>query len=64
MRKLEEAFNAGQLKEDQVMAKKFFVMIAALVTLGGLSACNTIEGAGEDVESVGEEVEETANDAS
>ena len=38
--------------------------------IGGLSlmallaaACNTIEGAGEDVEATGEEIEETANEA-
>ncbi len=46
------------------MAKKFYVMLAALVAVAGLSACNTIAGAGEDVESVGGEVEETAEEAS
>lgn len=40
---------------------KTIIMIAAL--FGGLavSACNTIEGAGQDVESVGETVEDAAN---
>lgn len=45
------------------MAKKFYVMLATLVAVAGLSACETIEGAGEDVESVGEEVAETAEEA-
>lgn len=29
---------------------------------GGMSACQTVEGAGEDIESVGEAVDETANE--
>ncbi|GEQ98239.1 hypothetical protein JCM17844_18760 [Iodidimonas gelatinilytica] len=38
-------------------------MLVALTLLGGLSvaACNTIEGAGEDIESVGEEIEDDAS---
>ncbi|MDZ4762826.1 MAG: entericidin A/B family lipoprotein [Alphaproteobacteria bacterium] len=31
--------------------------------LAALAACNTIEGAGQDIETVGDEIEETANDA-
>ncbi|WP_229773698.1 entericidin A/B family lipoprotein [Iodidimonas muriae] len=40
-----------------------FGMLAVLTVLGGLSvaACNTIEGAGEDIESVGEEIEDDAS---
>ncbi|MBC7986699.1 MAG: entericidin A/B family lipoprotein [Sphingomonadaceae bacterium] len=42
------------------MAKK---MLTIAVLLGGLAvaACNTVEGAGEDVESVGETVQDAAN---
>lgn len=41
------------------------LLLAALVgTLAlALSACNTVEGVGEDVEAAGEEVEETAQEA-
>ena len=35
-------------------------LIAALA--GSLSACNTIEGAGKDIEEAGEEIQEEAND--
>lgn len=35
-----------------------------LVAGVGLAGCNTIEGAGEDVERAGEEIEEEAEDAS
>lgn len=36
------------------------VALAALVGMSGLTACNTVEGFGEDVEAAGEEIEETA----
>lgn len=36
--------------------------LAALVGAGGLAACNTVEGAGEDIQIAGEEVEETAEE--
>jgi entericidin B len=32
-------------------------------TVGGLSACNTVEGAGKDIEAAGEEIQEEAGDA-
>lgn len=35
-----------------------FVMLMFMVT-----ACNTMEGVGQDIESVGDEIEDTANDA-
>lgn len=38
--------------------------IAAAAVPFALMGCNTIEGAGEDVEAVGEAVDETAEDAS
>ena len=31
-------------------------------TLGGLAACNTVEGAGKDLEAAGDEVQEEANE--
>lgn len=36
---------------------------AVLVTLSVLPACNTIEGAGQDIESAGDAIEDTARDA-
>jgi len=32
-------------------------------TVGGLAACNTVKGAGKDVEEAGEEIQEAADDA-
>lgn len=42
------------------MIRKFFAIVALSGGLA-LAACNTIEGAGEDVESVGETVQDAAN---
>ena len=39
------------------------MIIAALAASLALSACNTVAGAGKDMESAGEAVTETANDA-
>ena len=36
------------------------LLLLALFSLGTLSACNTVKGAGEDVQKVGEKVEEAA----
>jgi predicted small secreted protein len=38
----------------------FGFLIASLA--GALSACNTVEGAGKDLEKAGEEIQEEAND--
>lgn len=37
-------------------------LIAATVALGALSACNTIEGAGQDIGSAGGAIEDAADD--
>ena len=40
------------------------LLLAGLITLAvPLSACNTVEGAGQDIESVGNAVEHTADEA-
>jgi entericidin B len=44
------------------MVRKF-VALALIVTGLGLSACNTVEGAGKDVKSAGGAVEGAAKDA-
>lgn len=38
------------------------LMLLALFSAGFLSACNTVEGAGQDVQKVGEKVEDKAGD--
>ncbi len=40
------------------------LLVAAAALPFALTACNTVEGAGEDVEAVGEAIDETAEDAS
>ena len=43
------------------MSRSIVMAISSIVFVLGVSACNTVEGAGEDVESVGEEIEEAAD---
>jgi predicted small secreted protein len=38
------------------------LMLLALFTMGTLTACNTMAGAGQDVQKVGEKVEDKAQD--
>jgi predicted small secreted protein len=42
--------------------RKIIIMVALAASLG-VSACNTMKGAGEDVSSAGKAVSETAQDA-
>lgn len=47
------------------MSRKISAPLVAAVMLmgaGGLTACNTVEGAGEDIEQAGDNLEETAED--
>ena len=44
-------------------ASRFAALFTIALLLGGLAACNTVEGAGEDLEAAGEAVENTAEDA-
>lgn len=39
------------------------ILILPLLALLGLSACNTVEGVGQDIQSGGQAIEETADDA-
>ncbi|MBK1732305.1 entericidin A/B family lipoprotein [Thiococcus pfennigii] len=38
------------------------IALILVIALGGLSACNTIEGAGQDIQSGGRAVSDTARD--
>lgn len=40
--------------------KTFFTALIALTALIGVSACNTIEGAGKDIEAGGDKIEKSA----
>jgi predicted small secreted protein len=40
-----------------------FIIVAALTASFALSACNTVEGAGKDMQSAGAAVEDTAKEA-
>jgi Entericidin EcnA/B family. len=44
------------------MKRLMAVMLLAMFSMGTLSACNTIAGAGKDVQKVGEKVEDKAQD--
>jgi entericidin B len=42
---------------------KKFIALIVLVALGALAGCNTVAGAGKDIERGGEKIQEKANDA-
>ena len=42
------------------MKRLMALMLLALFSVGTLSACNTVKGAGKDVQKVGEKVEESS----
>jgi predicted small secreted protein len=44
------------------MKMEKLVALILLVAIGGLSACNTIEGAGKDIQSGGDAVSDAARD--
>lgn len=43
------------------MKRPIAVMLLALFSIGVLSACNTMEGLGKDVQKVGEKIEDKAD---
>ena len=49
---------------EQSTTSWLFILLFSTSMVVGLAGCNTIEGAGEDVEAAGEAVENTAEDAS
>lgn len=44
------------------MTQKMLVLVLILGFIGTLTACNTVEGVGKDVESGGEHIEDAAKD--
>ncbi|QPG06781.1 entericidin A/B family lipoprotein [Salinimonas marina] len=51
------------LQNTKMLNARYFVVLAAFLS-SLLTGCATMEGAGEDIESAGEEISETADDAS
>lgn len=48
------------------ITRKFFAALCLALlfgSIGSLTACNTVEGAGKDVQKAGEEIEDAAQDA-
>ena len=46
---------------ENPMKRLTALMLLAMFTVGTLTACNTMKGAGQDVQKVGEKVEDSAN---
>lgn len=46
-----------------VLVRSLVMMVASLVAVSHLAACNTVKGAGKDTERVGEKVQDMADDA-
>lgn len=44
------------------MKRLIALMLLAMFSIGTLSACNTVRGAGQDVKKVGDKMEDGAND--
>ncbi|GGC42085.1 hypothetical protein GCM10011371_31880 [Novosphingobium marinum] len=50
--------HGSETKEKDIMVRKLLTMFGIGVFALTASACNTIDGAGEDIESVGDEIDE------
>lgn len=49
--------------QKEIEMKKISLALAALLTLGAVTACNTVEGVGEDVQATGDAVSEASREA-
>lgn len=52
----------GIVQQESPMKRIAILILASLFCAGTLSACNTVAGAGKDVQKVGEKVEDAADD--
>jgi predicted small secreted protein len=52
----------GQPIEENHMKRLFALLLLAMFSMSTLTACNTMAGAGKDVQKVGEKVEDKAQD--
>ena len=55
------ALSPVQAMHRRHVMSRFAWALASLFLLAGLAGCNTIEGAGEDIERAGEEIEDAAD---
>jgi predicted small secreted protein len=53
---------ASHESEEISMKRLMAVLLLALFSMGTLTACNTVAGAGKDVQGAGEKVEDAAKD--
>lgn len=51
------------IKPMEVPMIRYSIPVLMFLALGALSACETVEGAGEDIEAAGEEISEAAEEA-
>ena len=58
--RLQANFGFAVDQERNMTARLLSLIFAVFVSLVAVAGCNTIEGAGEDIESLGEEVQEEA----
>jgi predicted small secreted protein len=56
------AFTISNTTEEVPMKRLFALVILACFSTAALTACNTMAGAGKDVQKVGEKVEQKAED--
>lgn len=57
-------YSTKQMSEkERSVARRSLLAGAMLVSIAVLTACNTVEGVGEDVEAAGDAVADTARDA-
>ena len=50
-------------RNNRNLKSEILALLALLLAGGIISACNTVEGAGKDIESAGEGIKDTARDA-
>jgi entericidin B len=50
------------MKVERTITRALPWLVIAVTSLGGVAACNTIEGAGEDIEDAGEAIQDAADD--
>lgn len=48
---------------NPVRLRRLFGLIASILAGATIAACNTVEGAGKDIEATGDAIEDTARDA-
>ena len=52
--------NSMIFSTSEVLMNKWLAVLAAMLMMGSLSACNTVEGVGKDIKKGGEAIEKAA----